>query len=265
MAAPNPERQRDARQTLERLLLAPQTVWVLHYACQSFAPGQAIRSPRVTAIVARNLASGHTETFSLNAEAELLKLNPVGVLSRLDQLERTMLDKFFGFLALNVRNNFLHWKMRSATYGFAAIEHRCAVLGGSPVQIPEQQRYDLAVLIEEIYGTDYVKAPHFERLAKLNNIPLSGFLPGAKEAEAFKRSEYFAIQRSISAKVGLLADIAKRAGNKTLKTNASWYTMNVGRVREAVEAYRDNPVQAIGATLVTLLTGAFAIWKLVAH
>jgi hypothetical protein len=41
--------------------------------------------------------------------------------------------------------------------------------------------------------------------------------------------------------------------------------MNVGRVREAVEAYRDNPVQAIGATLVTLLTGAFAIWKLVAH
>lgn len=257
MSAPNPERQRAARQTLDGLFRKSETVWVLHYACQSFAPGQAIRSPRITAIVLRNLASGHTETFSLHSEAELLGLNPVGVLARLDQLERTMLDKYFAFLTLNVRNNFVHWKMRSMTYGFAAIEHRFAVLGGSPLQIGEQHRFDLERLIEEIYGFEYVKRPHFQNLARLNGIKLEGFLAGEKEAEAFTRSEYFAIQRSISAKVALLADVARRAHDRTLRTNAGWYTMNAGRVREMAEMFRDNPVRAAAglAVPVALLLG----------
>lgn len=265
MPAPNPERQRQARRTLSRLLQRPETVWVLHYACQSFAPGKGIKSPRITALVARNLGTGHTETFSLHAEAELMGLNPIGVLARLDSLERTMLDKYFAFLRINFRMSFLHWKMRSATYGFQAIEHRYAVLGGTPVQIAEQSRFDLAWLLEEIYGPDYVTAPHFETLARINNIPLGGYLPGAAEADAFVRSDYLAVQRSNSAKVGLLFDIAHRAESRTLKTETSWLSMNFGRVREAADLFHDNPVKAIAGLAVAVATGAFTFWKLLAH
>ena len=81
--------------------------------------------------------------------------------------------KFFRFVAINRHARFVHWKMRNATYGFAAIEHRYSVLGGGPIGIPEMQRFDLAWLLEEIYGSDYVEAPHFETLARLNKLPLA--------------------------------------------------------------------------------------------
>lgn len=265
MPAPHPERQRQARRTLSRLFQRPETVWVVHYACQSFAPGKGIKSPRITALVARNLGTGHSETFSLHAEAELMGLNPVGVLARLDALERSMLDKYFAFLRVNFRMSFLHWKMRSATYGFQAIEHRYAVLGGTPVQIAEQNRVDLAWLLEEIYGPAYVAAPHFETLARLNNIPLGGFLPGSAEADAFVHSDYLAVQRSTSAKVGLLFDIAHRAESGTLVTETSWLSMNLGAFREAALLFQNNPVKALAGVVAGGMTVAFAFWKLIVH
>lgn len=218
MATPYPDRQNVARGRIAELFRQPSGVFVIHYACQSFYHGQQLKSPRVTAIVARNLGTGHSETFSLHTEAELLGLTPVGVLARMDWLERNLLDKFFRFLVINRGARFVHWKMRDATFGFAAIEHRYAVLGGQPVTVPDQQRTDLAWLLEEIYGTDYIETPHFESLAKLNRLPIGNFLSGAKEAQAFQRSDYLAVQRSTTTKVGLFFDILRRAHDRTLKT-----------------------------------------------
>jgi len=263
MAAPNPERQKSARQRIAELFRHPATVYVIHYACQSFNHGRQLQSPRVTSIVARNVGTGHTETFSLQAEAELLGLSPVGVLARMDGLERNMLDKFFRFVAINRHARFVHWKMRNATYGFAAIEHRYSVLGGGPIGIPEMQRFDLAWLLEEIYGSDYVEAPHFETLARLNKLSLANFLSGEREAEAFSRSDYVSVQRSTTAKVGLFFDILHRAHDRTLITPAAWWVMNVGRVREAAEMFRDNPLKAFGSLVAGgLISGGFAMWKL---
>ena len=265
MAVPNPTRQREARRRIATLFAHPETVWILHYACQSFDLGQRLQSPRVTALVARNLGTGHTETFSLHAEAELKGLSPVGVLARMNALERAMLDKVFRFMALNRFNRFVHWKMRNATYGFAAIEHRYAVLGGMPLSIPEQQRFDLAWLLEEVYGSDYVEEPHFESLAKLNNLPLAGFLTGEREADAFQRSAYLDVQRSTTAKVGLFFDILHRTHDRTLRTRASWWTQNLGRTREAAELFRDNPVKAIAGAAVPVGGAAVTLWKLFGH
>src|SRR5262249_18383143 len=161
LAAPNPQRQREARETLARLLGHPAAVYVLHYACQSFDQPGGRGSPRVTAIAARNVGTGETVTFSINTEIELARLAPVEALLRLDGLERSMLDRFFEFLRINRAMRFVHWKMRDATYGFAAIEHRYTVLGGTPLSIPESQKTDLARLLVDIYGTHYVSRPHF--------------------------------------------------------------------------------------------------------
>lgn len=265
MAAPNPSRQRHARTRVAELFAHPTSVWIIHYACQSFEHGQRMQSPRVTALVARNLGSGHTETFSLHTEAELRGLSPLGVLPRMDALERAMLDKVFAFLALNRFNRFVHWKMRNATYGFAAIEHRYAVLGGMPLSIPDTQRFDLAWLVEEIYGSDYVEEPHFETLATLNGLPLVGFLPGNMEAEAFRRSRYLDVQRSTTAKVGLFFDVLHRVHDRTLRTRSSWWTQNLGRTREAAELFRDNPVKAIAGAAIPVGGAALTAWKLFGH
>lgn len=265
MAAPNPARQRHARRRVAELFAHPASVWVIHYACQSFEHGQRMQSPRVTALVVRNLGTGYTETFSLQAEAELKGLNAVGVLARMDALERAMLDKVFSFLALNRFNRFVHWKMRNAIYGFAAIEHRYAVLGGTPFAIPEPQRYDLAWLMEEIYGSDYVEEPHFETLAALNGLPLAGFLPGDKEAEAFRRSAYLEVQRSTTCKVGLFFDLLHRVNDRTLKTRSGWWTQNLGRTREAAELFRDNPVKALAGAAIPVGGAAMTVWKLLGY
>lgn len=265
MAAPNPARQREARRRIGDLFAHPSSVWIIHYACQSFEHGQRMASPRVTALVARNLGSGYTETFSLHAEAELRGLSPLGVVARMDALERAMLDKVFAFLALNRFHRFVHWKMCNAVYGFAAIEHRYAVLGGMPLSVPEPQRFDLAWLIEEIYGSDYVEEPHFETLARLNGLPLAGFLPGDKEAEAFRSSRYLDVQRSTTCKVGLFFDVLHRVHDRTLKTRSSWWTQNLGRTREAAELFRDNPVKALAGAAIPVGGAAMTVWKLLGY
>ena len=251
MATPNPERQRMAREKLKDLLAYPASVFLIHYACQSFEQGQKLGSPRVTAIAVRNVASSETMVFSINRESELARLGPVHILSRLDQLEHALLDRFFQFLSLNRSNRFVHWNMRDATYGFAAIEHRFRVLGGTPVVLSEGNKFDLARAFVDIYGTRYVKPPYIEGLAKKNNLSLAGYLNGPAEVEAFETGFYDRVQRSVLAKVRLLNDVFHLAHDRTLKTNANWWSLNRGRVREAWETLERNPVYAVGALIVT--------------
>ena len=251
MAPPNPNRQRAAREKLEDIFGHPASAHVIHYACQSFDQDAEAGSPRVTAIGVRNLGTGETNSFSVHQEAELRGLGPVQVLSQLDELEYSLLAKFFGFLQQNRKMKFLHWNMRDALYGFAAIEHRYSVLGGEAYSLPESQRYDLARLFVDIYGTRYARAPYLRGLADSNGLALTGYLDGPVEAEAFERGQYGSVERSVLVKVRLLNDIVYLAHDRTLKTRAGWWTLNRGRVREAYEMFERNPVVAVGAVLIT--------------
>jgi len=49
VAAPNPTRQKAAREGLGRLFVHPSSVFVIHYACESFNEAQGYASPRITA------------------------------------------------------------------------------------------------------------------------------------------------------------------------------------------------------------------------
>lgn len=263
MPAPNPARQRAAREKLDALFAHPSSVFVIHYACQSFDAEASLGSPRVTAIAARNLDSGDTSVFSIHIEAELRRLAPVQVLSQLDELERVTLGKFFAFLASNRSARFVHWNMRDALFGFAAVEHRYRVLGREPFCLPEAQKLDLARLLINVYGGGYAEKPHIESLAQRNELDLQGYLPGAVEAEAFERGNYALVQRSVLAKVRLKFDILHLAHDRALKTRANWWTLNTGRIREAVEMFEDNPVRAIaGLGFAGLSAGFFVIWRL---
>ncbi|MDX2257720.1 MAG: hypothetical protein NW205_02280 [Hyphomicrobiaceae bacterium] len=263
MPAPHPARQRAARARLANLLAHPEGVYVVHYACESFDSDAQNVSPRVTAIAARNVASSDTQVFSIHAEVEVRRLAPVQILSRLDELEAAMLAKYFAFLKINRQMRFVHWNMRDALYGFQAIEHRGAVLGIEAFAIADSQKFDLARLIIDIYGAGYVDKPYQVELAKKNGLSLDGYLPGDLEAEAFERGGYAIVQRSVLAKVRVMFDILHLAHDRTLKTGASWWTLNFGRLREAAELMDDNPVKAIaGLAVAGLSFGIFAVTRL---
>jgi hypothetical protein len=264
MAAPNPRRQRAARQKLAELLTYPETVFTIHYACERFDANDGLGSPRVTAIALRNIGTGETHTFSIHAEAERARLAPVQILSRLDALEGEMLGRFFAFLDRHQAMRFVHWNMRDVTYGFEAIEHRFTLLGGHPVRIPGHQRFDLARLLIDIYGTGFVGSPPLETLAGLNDLGLAGLLMGRAEADAFHRGDYAGVQRSAVGKTRLLNDILMLAHDRTLRTEAGFWTLNIGRLREAVELFHDNPIKAAAGVAFAALTAVVFIYRYIA-
>ena len=254
MAAPNPKRQREERERLNRLFANPGAVYVIHYACQSFFQKQQAGSPRVASIGIRNLQTGATASFSIHRELELSKQRQA-----LDVLERSMLEKYFQFLAEHKGMTFVHWNMRDHKFGFAAIEHRYEVLGGNPYVLPDHQKVDLSMLLANLYGSNYLPRPHFESLARRNRLSTAGYLPGNEEPIMFASGEYFDVLQSTLCKVTLIADVAQLAFDRTLKTSANWWTLNRGNIREACELFDRNPVMAWAGLLAALGSASFSI------
>lgn len=231
MVAPNPALQREAQRTLDRLCERHERVYAIHYACQSLRPEERSGSPRITAVAVCRLDGRAVMTASIGAEAEVERLAPMRILAELDALERRLLDKLFAFLAGHPDAEFLHWNMRDAVFGFQAIAHRYSVLGGTPIEIAPRRRFDLALIVQRLYGAGYVVPQTLRQLASDNGILGFDFIPGEAEAEAFERGRYASVERSTLAKAQLLREIARRAHERRLATRAGWWTRNGGGAR----------------------------------
>lgn len=264
MAAPNPSRQKAAREGLNRLVAQPATVFVVHYACESFDQARGYASPRITAIALRNLGSGATRSFSIHAEVEVARRRHADVAS-LDAAERAMLTKFYSFVAHSPYATFLHWNMRDEKFGFAAIAHRSALLGVEPASIPDGQKFDLSRAFVEIFGSDYAARPVIETLARLNGLPSGSLLSGAREAQAFAGGQYYSVLQSVLCKVAIIAECAQRADDRTLVTDAGWWTMNGGQLREACELFWRNPVRAVSGLVLGAGGTAFMLVMRLLH
>ena len=240
-------------------------MYVVHYACQSIRSsdkqGTDLQgSPRVGSIAVRNVDSGQTLSFSIHQELELAGIPPRAAAQYMDRLERAMLDRFFNFLRVDKGMRFVHWHMRDLTFGFTALEHRHTRLGGTPYVIADHQRHDLAILTAEIYGTDYLPRPLLKSLAERNGISRAGFLEGAAEPDAFDRGLYFAVLQSTQCKVTIIADVCRRIHDNTLATDASKWTRNVGKVREALQLFDNNPVYAWSSLLFGAVAASFGLF-----
>jgi hypothetical protein len=258
VVAPNPARQKATREALGRPFVHPSTTFVIHYACESFDQGNGFASPRITAIALRNLGTGHTTSFSIHAEVELARRRNHDV-ANLDEVENTMLGRLFDFIARSPYATFVHWNMRDEKFGFAALTHRFALLGGTPVVLHETQKLDLSRTLIEIYGTDYAARPYLESLAGANGLSVTGFLSGQREAEAFALGQYYNVLQSVLCKVTIIAEVATRANDRTLITDAGWWTLNGGRLREAYELFWRNPVRAISGLVFGVGSAVFLL------
>ena len=85
--------------------------------------------------------------------------------------------------------------------------------------VEDKNKADLARLFIDIYGVRYTGHPRLETLLEKNDISRLDFLTGAEEAKAFEDKRFVALHQSTLRKVDVIANVAGRAHDRTLKTN----------------------------------------------
>lgn len=221
--------RKDSIEIINKAFANKLQCYVIHYSCESFYNQASGNSTRITSIALRNLGNAQTHHWALNRSAELMKLdvnNPVN----LDALEIYLLTNYFDFIKQNSNLTYLHWNMRDNNYGFQALQHRYAVLGGIPFILQDDRKVDLARLLVSIYGRNYVghmakngRKGRMLALVEKNNIADKDVMTGEEEAAAYTQSKYRELEMSTMRKVDILSNIAERVNDKSLKTNNKWY------------------------------------------
>ena len=261
MTVVNPSRQKAARSVLDRIFTDASNVWVIHYSCESFYEIHEGRSPRITSIALRKLDNAQTFSYSIHKVAEAKGVPISDISKHYDSLESEMLQGFYRHLRNYQQMRYLHWNMRDSNYGFQAIEHRFRVLGGTDDElyvVDDKNKTDLARLLIDIHGLGYIGHPRLEKLLEKNDITRLDFLTGAEEAEAFENKEFVALHRSTLRKVDVMANIAGRAHDRSLKTNTSWWDMHGGRVAWVGRWFLEHPGWGFAGVVLTIIVAIVA-------
>ena len=255
------ERRRFARDHLARVMDQPDHVVVIHYSCESFYDRPDGSSPRITSIAVRNLGSGQTTSFSIHLAAETNGIPNADIDAHYNDLERQMLDSFYEYVREHSGYTWLHWNMRDINYGFHAIAHRYRVLGGTPIDIPEALLFDLARSFAALYGLRYAPHARLKHIVDKNGVSHKDFLAGAEEATAFQNKEYVPLHLSTLRKVDILATLAERADQGSIRTYApfadTWglYPQVFG------EWLREHWIVSIIAALITVVGLLLAFFR----
>ena len=155
---------------------------------------------------------------------------------------------------------YLHWNMRDINYGFQAIEHRFRVLQEEPYIVEEHNKLDLARLLVDLYGVRYIGHPRMEKLVEKNEITRIGFLTGAEEAQAFEDRDLVSLHRSTLRKVDIISNIANRAYESSLKTNATLWEIHGGSAREVVDWIMTHKALSFFASVASICGLIYAFW-----
>lgn len=217
---------KDACEVFRKIESNPEKYFLIHYSCESFRNIPDGRTPRITSIAIKSIATGQVESFSLHKTAEQKAIPFQEIAGRYDEIEKDMLKEYFAFLKENKNMFYLHINMRDINYGFKAIEHRGKVLKVAIYVLSDSQKIDLADLLKRRFGDNYTGHPRMDSLCQLNEIHSIGYLKGAEEAEAFEKKEYVKLHQSTLAKVEMFSNVLKRTINGSLKTRAKWYEIH---------------------------------------
>lgn len=239
------------------------SVLVIHYSCESFYDRDDGRTPRITSIAIRNLASGQTDSYSIHQIAEEERVSLDEINDHYDDLEKKMLNFFFNFANTHQHFTWVHWNMRDVNYGFDAIEHRYRILGGNPVQVAEDRKFDLSRALVDLYGIGYIGHPRLESLIRKNKITDKDFMTGKDEAAAFDNKQFVKLHQSTLRKVDTLANIFERTANGSLKTNSSWMEQHGYTPAATVEWLKEHWVITfliLGGGVLTFLVRVFDLF-----
>ena len=247
---------------LEKISSSLENVYVIHYSSESFYSSETGQSPRVTSIAVRDFFSGQTMSFSIHKFAELEHVPLDRIKDKYDELEKRMLEEFYKYVRERGSADWVHWNMRDINYGFAALEHRLSVLGGEPVKIDEQRKFDLSRALVTLFGRGYSKHPRIESLMAANSMTTKDFLSGEKEAAAFEEGQYIALHQSTLRKVDTLCNFMDGAIAGTLKTRATWRERH--DLHDLVDTVKDHwliVTLTLVAAIITILTFSFGFLR----
>jgi hypothetical protein len=260
MTSPNPKRQKAGWETIDSSLAKDAAnASIIHYSCESFYDRPNGASPRITSIAVRSLLTGQTLSFSIHQMAEREGVPFDQIEGSYDDLEKKMLDAFYKHVGSHQGFKYIHWNMRDANYGFAAIDHRFRVLGGTPTVIDDNKKFDLARILIDIYGAGYTGHPRLETLLAQNHITPPNFLSGKEEAAAFDNKNFVGLHQSTLSKVDVINNIFQRTHDRQLKTKTTRWEMHGGTLRGVVSWLADNKVIALILAIAGVLLGLLAL------
>jgi hypothetical protein len=175
------------------------------------------QTPPVSAIVVEHPWTGRQTTFAAFTIAESSGIHPAEFLTRLPDLERELLQRFFEFAAERPQAVWAHWGMRGAMFGFDALTIRARVLGLEPVEIPPDRRFDLSSYLKLRYGDGYAPHPRLWNVIRSNLGAVPYLLDETAAAAAWHRAEFAALVRSLGVKVASIANLLDRTRRGTFK------------------------------------------------
>lgn len=210
-----------AKEILQSISDNPSEYLVIHYSCESFFDLPEGNTPRITSIAVRYVRNAQTHSFSIHKIAELKGIPPAQINQHYNTFEKEMLVEFYKFVKSHPDHKWIHINMRNINFGFEAINHRYRVLGGTPVQINDNLKIDLARLFINIYGKQYSPHPRMESLYRMNDVTMASFLNGEEEAEAFNNGDYVALHQSTLRKVDNMHNVISLSVENDLKTKSN--------------------------------------------
>lgn len=237
---------------------------VIHYSCESFYNLKG-KSPKITSIAIENLEYGQAELFAIYKTAEKMNIEFNQISTRYADIEESMLSDFYKYVSQNREKAWLHWNMRDSIFGFKALEHRFEVLGGTPEKIQDSSQINIASLLKEVYGPEYIADPKMQMLMSRNNLKPKHFLNGEEESEAFKDEKYYELSLSTSGKVRMFSQIVNLAVDNKLEIdvpkNQLYGTSIKGYWQRFVESKFFKPISYLVSTVIGAVIGHFVtLW-----
>lgn len=246
-----------------------RNLFLIHYNCESLEK-QDDNSPRVASISIRNFATEESRSFSLHMVRERLfpNINVAKLTSKnLDEMERAMLEEYFRHMTHLKEVNWVHWKMTSENFGFAAIEHRASVLGiENIVEVPFRHRHDLSRIVESVYGKGYAAHPRWRTLTEMNGITATDAVWNSRdnpaEVELFAKREFRLLQNSAIRKTSILRQLASLTATNQLRTDSNLDDLLASRLLSTFERARSNPWFAFLVFCFSIIGFIATIWRL---
>jgi hypothetical protein len=169
-------------------------------------------------IACRALATGKEDIFAWHLDAEAEGIPPGAIPARQPELERLLLQAFLRYVEESPRTWWLHWDLRSIQYGFPALAQRAKALGLGKVSFPDRRMIDLAAVLKQALGDDYVAHRRLQSLIELNGINDYELLDVPGLTAAFRAGDYARMLRSLRRKLHCLKCIVELVARGALRT-----------------------------------------------
>jgi hypothetical protein len=252
------ELRSEAKRTLEKLHNVYGRILIIHYSCESFY-GKAGYTPRITGIAILNRENNESIIFSIHLSAQILHKNLEDIKDKdFDEIEKHMLDEFNKFVINHSNYIWIHWRMRSASYGFQAISNRYRILGGQEISINDINKVDLPEVFGKLFTYGYeTNEPNGQllNLAKRNNISTRDALTGAEEAAAFDNRDYLKLHMSTLRKIEIIDRLLATYQYGKLKHNARLSNIYDLSIPGIITLIKESPLLLAIVSIIAFVLG----------